>query len=126
REARVDRGIGFGPCRRYDDALAGCEPIRLHDHRQRMRVEIATRRMRVAEAPVGTRRNARFAAEILRVPFGALKLASGPRGTEMLDADRLERIAEPGDQRRLRPDDDEVDPLVLHEAQNRSVVCGIE
>ena len=81
---------------------------------------------RVAEMPVGGGRDARFGAQRLGVALRAFQSRRFRARTEGGDARAAEIVGEPGDQRRLRPDDDEVDRLAPAEGDDRAVIGRIE
>src|SRR6266849_8458958 len=72
----------------------------------------------VAEAAIGGGRDAVSGAEILGEALGALERGGRFCRTEGADISRFEPVDQPGDQRRLRPDHDEVDPLAPGEGEN--------
>ena len=102
----------LGGIRRDDDALACREPIRLDDDLAAQRVESRRRpRRRVAHTrngAVGMPWRAKNCLENALLPSSRAPSAPGPNvGTPA----RAQLVGEPGDQRRLGPDDDEVDLL---------------
>ena len=77
---------------------------------------------RVLEAAIGRGRNAELGAQILGEALRAFELGRRLLGPEALDPRRREIIYQAGDQRRFRPDDDEIDGVIRAEANDGSVV----
>ncbi len=110
----------------HHHALAGGEPIGLDHDRRALRADIGQRLGGVIEAAVGAGRNVEFAAEVLCETLGALELGGLLARAERLDAGAREIIDDPGRQRRLRADHDEIHRVTLAEIDHRRVVGNIE
>ena len=104
-----DRRLGGGARLGDHHALAGREAVRLDHHRQGEVVETRNRRIPVGEAAIGGGGNALAGAQILGEALRSFELRRGLVGPEHGEASGTQRIAEPVDQRRLRPDHDEAD-----------------
>ena len=76
----------------------------------------------VREAAIGRGRNAELGAQILGESLRAFELRRRLLRPEALDSRRREIIYQTGDQRRFRPDDDEIDRVVRAEADDGSMV----
>ena len=129
-EGAGETGIdgGFGSLLGLGDghALAGGKPVGLDDDRLRLLRDISLGSFGVLEASIGSSRYAGTRAEVLGEALGAFEPRSLARRTEDLDALGFEVVGEPGDERRLWPDDDEADVLFLAEARDRRMVRDVE
>ena len=96
--------------------LPAASPSALITIGQLLRRHVGLGRRRIGEAGVGSGRNAGPRAEILGEALRAFELRRLPRRAEHLDALRFEIVGEARDQRRLRADDHEVDPVLPAEA----------
>ena len=103
------------------DALARRQPVGLQ--RDRVAVIAARPASTSCDDRVGRRRHARGRHDLLRVGLGALELGGGGDRAERRDARLGAAVDEARDQRRLRPDDDEVDP---GRGDRRGVVGAVE
>ncbi len=121
-EAGVDRRLGLGARRGDGDALAGGETVGLDDDRQLLPGEVRLGGRGVLEASIGRGRNAELGAQILGEALRALELRRRLLRPEALDSRRREIIYQAGDERRLRPDDDEIDGVIRAEANDGSMV----
>ena len=107
-------------------ALAGGETVRLDDDRRADLAEVGHRLGKRVAAPVGGRRDAVAGAKILGEAFRPFE-PRGCRGrAERTDAGRRQSIDEATDQRRLRPDDNEVDRLRAAGVDDGLVVVDVE
>ena len=106
----VDGGIGLGQTRCDHHALAGGEPIGLHDQGCAEFAREFLRRIRFVEALTARGRDPRRIADVFHEGFRAFELraasASGPNDG---DAGRRQAVDQARDQRRLGPDHDEID-----------------
>ena len=93
---------------------------------RRVHADMSRAAPRVGEAAIGGGRDAGLAAEILGEALRAFELAPRLRRAEDPDAGGSQIVGEPGDQRRLRPDDDEVDRFAPAEGDDRRMVGWIE
>ena len=109
-----------------DDALAGREPIRLDHDRHALLADIGLRRLSRREPLIGRGRNVVGPAQVLGEALRALQPRRGFARAERLEAGRFEIVDHAGDQRRLRPDHDEVDLVRLAERDHRRVVGDVE
>ena len=103
REPCVDLRL----CAAHDDALAGCEPVGLEHARS---------------DGLGKSRRSRYAGDgkhVLGEELRAFDRGGGGRRTEHRDPVSAENVGEPGDERDLRPHEDEVDSDKASEAQDR-------
>ena len=85
-----------------DHALARREPARLHDDGRALLLHVRRIEGLAREGGVGRRRNAVALEEFLGEGLGAFELRGLARGPEALEAARLERIDDAGDEWRLR------------------------
>ncbi len=112
--------------RRHHDALAGGEPVVLHHVRRTEGVDrlggLLGRRTDVGAAG----RHARSGHHVLGERLRALELSSVLGRSEDRDPGRAERIGQPGDQRRLRPDDDQIDADLGRQRDHRVVVRDVD
>ena len=118
--------LRLGDACRDDDALAGRKPIGLDDDRRALGPHIGLRRRRVGEAAEARRRDAGLGAELLGERLRAFELGRGAARPERLDARRREIVDDAGDERRLRPDDDEIDPFGPGSRRDRGVIGDVE
>ena len=125
REHHVDGGLRVLDCLCDHDALAGREPVRLHDDRRTLFGYVAFRRLGGGETPVGGRGNAGATTEVLGEALGAFQPRGGFRRPERLDAGRFKVVDNAGRQRRLGPHDDEIDLVVAAECDHGPVVGGV-
>jgi hypothetical protein len=125
-EHHVDRGFRLRD--RFGDhhALAGGKPVGLYHDWGAVLAHVNLRRLRRDEAFVGRRWDAVRAAEILGEALRALKPRCPLGRAKRLDAGSFEIVDNAGAERRLRPDCDEADILVLAEGDHRGVVGRIE
>ena len=93
------------------DALAGSEPVGLDDVRRRRAGEVRDGLLGVVEHDGRRGRDARLAHDLLGEGLAALELGRGRGRPEARDAGRAHRVRDAGDERSLRPDDDEVEAL---------------
>src|SRR5262249_18643338 len=104
---------------RDDDAFAGCETVRLHDHRE---PQLATRdeRMRrggVIAHAIARRGNSMPRHERLREHLARLELCCRATWAEDAKAVRCEEIDDAAIERQLGTDDSEIDPLMSRERE---------
>ena len=123
-EDRVERRERGGAVGGDGDALAGGEPVRLHHDGEVVLHHIGARSVAVGEAAVVGGRDAGLAAEILGEALGAFELRRRFRRAEGADAGGRKIVDEAGDERRLRPDDDEVDRLARQKATTAAWSAG--
>ncbi len=102
------------------DALAGGKAVRLHHDRCAMLAHVSLCRLRRGEALIGRGRNIVGAADVLGEALRAFQSGGGFGRTECLDPGGFEIVDDAGAERRLRPDHDKVDALVLAEGDD----CG--
>ncbi len=122
-EARVDRRLGLGPRRGDRHALAGGETVGLDDDRQLFPSYVRLGARSIREATIGRGWNIELGAQILGEALRALELCCRLLRPEALDPRRREIIYQSGHQRRFWSDDDEIDGVVLAEADHRGVVA---
>ena len=91
------------------DALAGCEPVELEDAGR-------------CDGQRPRRRHSSGLHYLLGKCLRALDLRGRCARAEDGDAAMAQLVGEPGDERRLRADDDEVDPELAGERDDRGVV----
>ena len=107
------------------DALAGGEPVVLHDVRRAERVE-RLRGLLGARADPGHRgRHVGGGHHLLGERLGALEPGRLGGRAEAGDPGRAHGVGDPGDQRRLRADDDEVHAEVAGQRGDRLPVDGV-
>ena len=99
------------------DALARRQTVGL-DHR-RVAGDRGHARLDVAHDLVRRRGDAGGGHDLLGVRLRALEPGGGGDRAEAADAGGVQRVGEPGDERRLGPDDDEVDPGVARRGRER-------
>jgi len=109
-----------------DDPLARCKPIGLDDDGQGLSFQIRECRVSIAKAPIGGSRNVELRAQILGEALRALEARGCGIGSEIGNPGRIERIAEPADQRRLRTDHDEIHHIVTAEGNDGIMVGDVE
>ena len=102
-----------------DDALAGGQPVGLDDDRRALRGDIGLRRGGVGEAAIGGGRDALAGAEVLHEALRAFERGGRGVGPNAAMPAASSASTRPRDQRRLRPDDDEIDPLAPAERDER-------
>ena len=103
----VQRRAGLALVRGDHDALAGREPVRLDDGR--VAGDRGHARLDVLDERVRGGGDAGRGHDLLGVGLRALEPRGGGDGAEAADAGGEQGVGEPVDERRLRPDDDEVD-----------------
>ena len=111
---------------RHGDALAGGEAVGLDDHRRPLGADIVAGGAGAGEAAIGGRGDAGLGAEVLGEALRALEACRCAARPERRDAGGGEVVDQPRDQRRLRPDDDEVDVPRAAEGDHRAVVGDVE
>ena len=121
-----ERRLGLRQRLGDDDSLPGGEAVRLDDDRRAARAQIGERRFERLEARIVGGRNAETPAKILAEPFGPLELRSRATRAEGRNARGLEIVDEPGDERRLGPDDDEADRHQPAEIDHRAMVGDVD
>ena len=123
-------GVGVGERRlavgRDDDALAGGEPVGLHDVRGAELVERGLDLGAAGGAHRAAGRHARGIHDPLRERLRALELRGGLARTEHRDAALAHRIGDACDQRRLGADDHEVDEVLVGERRDGGGVFDVE
>ena len=95
-----------------EHALAGGEAVGLHDVGGAERVERLLDLEQGRSAHRATGRNAGLIHDPLGERLRALELRGRLAGAEHRDAARAQRVGDAGDERRLRPDHDELDVLL--------------
>ncbi len=81
---------------------------------------------RVFEAGIGGGRDAVGAAKILCEPLRAFERSGGASRAECLDAGAFEIVNNPGAERRLGPDDDQIDAVLAAKRDDRRMIGQIE
>ena len=125
-EHHVDGRVRGSEVFRDDHALAGGKPVGLDHDRRAALADIGLCRFGCAETFVGGGGYAVRAAQILGESLGALKPGGGSARPERLDAGGLEIVDDPGAQRRLRPDDDEIDIVLAAKPDHARMVGEVE
>ena len=100
-------------------ALAGRKPVGLDHDRRALRAHVGQCVGCIGETAIGAGRNVELAAEILGKSLGALELRRLLARAECLDAGRREIVDDPGRERRLRPDHDQINRVALAEVDHR-------
>ena len=119
-------GQGGVPVVRHDDSLARGQPVVL-DHVGR--AESVEGRFHFAQTraqPRPRRRHARAGHDLLGERLRAFQARGFPRGAENVDARLAHGVGHTRDQRGLRTDDDEVDPLASSECGHGRPVEDVE
>ena len=101
----------------HDHTLAGRQAVSLDHHRQRALVYMCQGRLAVLEDLEGRGGDPMPAEELLAEDFAALELGSAFSRTKDFQALAFEEIDDAGHERRLRPDDGEVDLFSASELQ---------
>ena len=108
-----------------EHALAGGEAVGLDDQRVVLpALDVEQRRLEALVAPVGAGRHAAGGHDLLGEDLAALELRGLLVGAEDGQAVLLEEVGEARHERRLRPDDGEVDLLAAGEVEQRRQVVG--
>ncbi len=107
-------------------ALAGREPVVLDDVRRAERVEGVGGGLRRAADPGHRGRDAGGGHHLLREGLRALEPGGLRRRAEAGDAPRADGVGDPGDQRRLGADHDEVDAEPLGQVRDRVAVDRVD
>ena len=111
-EHHVDRRFRFGQTSRHDDTLAGGKPVGLDHDRRAAAADVSLGRRRGAKAFIGGRGNAVRPAQVLGEALGAFEAGGGAARAEGLDAGGFEVIDDACAERRLGPDNDQIDAIL--------------
>ena len=125
-EHHVDRRFRLGHIRRHDDTLAGGKPVGFDHDRRAAAADIGLGRRRRAEAFIGRGGNAVRPAQVLGEALGAFEAGGGAARAEGLDAGGFEVIDDAGAERRLGPDNDQIDAVSTAIRDHRRMVADIE
>jgi len=122
----LDRGFGLGARHGNCHALSGGKPVGLDHHRDGEITERrASFRHRINALVIGGRDAVR-PAQILGEALGAFKLSRGRARTEDGKAPGSEGIADAGDERRFRANDDEIDECAFCKLDDGSRIARVE
>ncbi len=106
---RADRRLRLFDAVRDRHPLAGGEPVGLDDDRRALGGDIGLGRRRIAKAAISRGRDGVPGAEILGEALRSLERGGRLARPEGGDAGRLQPVDQPGNQRLLGTDDDEID-----------------
>ena len=125
-EHHGDGGLGLGQRLCHHHALAGGKPIGLDHDRRALRAHVSECVVGIVETAIGAGRNVELAAEVFGEALGPLELRRLPARPERLDPGGREIVDDPGRQRRLRADHDQIHRMALAEFDHRRMVGDIE
>ena len=126
REQVADGGLGVLDRLRHDDALAGGQPVGLHDGRPVERPNVRGGSVRIGDRDRSRRRDAGPLHLALREGLARLQAGRGPHRSEGWSPAGGQLVGHPGCERRLGTDDDEVVALARHVPGNRPGVGRVE
>ena len=115
-EHHVDRRFGLGEVCATTTPLPAASPSALTTIGAPCARTIGLGRFGGVEALIGGGRDAVGAAQILGEALGAFQPGRGAARAERLDAGSLKIVDDAGAKRRLRPDHDQIDPLLRQNA----------